>query len=291
MISVVIPAYNEEGSVKEVLERVKSVFSRIKEKSEIILVNDGSADKTAEIASGVSGVRVVSNPVNRGYGASLKAGIRAAKGEWILISDADGTYPIERAPDLLKERESYDMVVGARTGESVKIPLHRKPGKWVLSRLANYLSGSRIPDLNSGLRVFRKADSLRFFNILPNGFSFTTTITLAYLCNSFSVKYIPIDYHVRVGKSKIKPVRDGVNFMVLIVRTTTYFNPLKVFLPFAIAVFLVGLFAFLYQLVILRNVAELPVFLIIVAIQVGFLGLLADLIVRKSGDGSQSALV
>ncbi len=198
-----------------------------------------------------------------------------------MIIDGDGTYPVKAIPELLEEVDNYDMVVGARTGKEVKIQLYRKPAKWFLSKLANYLVGTKIPDLNSGMRIFKKEAATDFFNILPSTFSFTTTITLAYLSNDYNVKYIPIDYDERTGKSKIKPFRDGFNFIMLIVRTITYFNPLKVFLPTSIVLFVFGFIMLLCQGIVTRNVADLPIMLIIAAFQIGFLGLLADLVVRR----------
>lgn len=279
MISVVIPAHNEEKAIGTVLDELIEVLER--QAYEIIVVDDGSTDNTAKIVQQKESIKLVQHPYNKGYGAALKTGIKNATNEIILIIDGDGSYPVNAITELLKEADKYDMVVGARTGKEVKIQLYRKPAKWFLSKLANYLSGTKIPDLNSGLRIFKKEDAIKFFNILPSGFSFTTTLTLAYLSNDYNVKYVPIDYHERAGKSKIKPFRDGFNFIMLIVRTITYFNPLKVFLPISILLFVFGVAILLYQGIVQRNVADLPVMLILAAFQIGFLGLLADLIVRR----------
>ena len=175
------------------------------------------------------------------------------------------------------------MVIGARDREAGTWPWLRALAKDAIRALASYLTRTKIPDLNSGMRIFRKEDAMKFFNILPSGFSFTTTLTLAYLSNDYNVKYVPINYHERKGKSKIKPFRDGFNFIMLIVRTITYFNPLKVFLPISIVLFVFGSMILLYDGIVHRNVADLPVMLILAAFQIGFLGLLADLIVRKKG--------
>ena len=279
MISVVIPAHNEEKAIGTVLDELIEVLEG--QAYEIIVVDDGSTDNTAKIVQQKDSVKLIQHSHNRGYGAAIKTGIKNAITDLILIIDGDGSYPVKAITELLEEANQYDMVVGARTGKEVKIQLYRKPAKWFLSKLANYLAETKIPDLNSGMRIFKKEDAMKFFNILPSGFSFTTTITLAYLSNDYNVKYVPIDYHERTGKSKIKPFRDGFNFIMLIVRTITYFNPLKVFLPISILLFVFGSGILLYEGIVHRNVADLPVMLILAAFQIGFLGLLADLIVRK----------
>lgn len=202
-----------------------------------------------------------------------------------MITDADGTYPNKEIPRLLEHVDQYDMVVGSRTGKDVNIPLYRRPAKRFLSMLANYLSGTKIPDLNSGMRIFRKEDAKKFFNILPSGFSFTTTITLAYLSNGMLIKYVPIDYYERHGKSKIKPFKDGFNFILLIVRTITYFNPLKVFFPISFGLFVMASLVFAYSILMLEKVMDITVIILIVAsIQIGLFGLLSDLIVRRSDE-------
>lgn len=283
MVSVVIPAYNEEMGISKVLSDLKTILDNTHLQYEIIVVDDGSSDKTAEIVQKQDFIRLIQHPVNRGYGAALKTGIRAANGDLILITDADGTYPNEYIPKLLEYSGEYDMVVGARTGKKVHIPLYRRPAKLFLTKLANYLVGTKIPDLNSGMRLFRREDSMKYFHILPSGFSFTTTITLSYLSDDFMVKYVPIDYHERHGSSKIKPFRDGINFILLIVKAITYFNPMKIFLPISFVLLLVAAFLFWYTALVVGKLADVSVIVLIVAaVQVGLFGLLADLIVKRS---------
>ncbi len=280
-ISVVIPAYNEEKGIGNVLAELENVLSKTGLAHEIIVVDDGSEDATAKIVQGCEFVKLVQHPANKGYGSSLKTGIRNATGKWILITDADGTYPTKEIPGLLEFIGQYDMVVGARTGKDVNIPLYRKPAKKLLAWLANYLAETKIPDINSGMRIFRKEDALKFFSVLPKGFSFTTTITLAYLSNDYTIKYVPIDYYKRHGTSKISPLRDFLNFAVLMIRTVAYFNPLKVFLPVSLFMFAGGMISLLYTVIVYRNVTELPVMLLLASLQIGFMGLVADLITKK----------
>jgi len=238
-ISVVMPAYNEAGMVGAQIEIVREVMDRAGYPYELIVVDDGSQDDTANIVR-QQGAILISKKYNRGYGAALKTGIAAAKYDWILIIDADGTYPAVSIPQLLQALPDYDMVVAARTGKNVHIPLIRRPMKWVLGRLANYLARHPIPDLNSGLRVFRKSLAERFQHLLPSGFSFTSTITMSALLNDYRVLYIPIDYHKRVGLSKVRALH-VYDFLLVILRTAIYFNPLRFFLPFGMIFFTVGI--------------------------------------------------
>jgi len=282
MISIIIPACNEESVIGRVLDEIRRVMDGTKIDYEIIVVDDGSTDKTSCIVKDKK-VTLIRHQYNRGYGASLKTGIKSAKGELILITDADGTYPGKDIPKLLKYAEEYDMVVGARIGEDVNISWHRKPGKFILSKLADYLSGVRIPDLNSGFRVFKKNVALEFFHLFPAGFSFTTTITLACLSDDYTVKYVPINYYKREGKSKISPFKDGFDLILLIIRTIVYFNPLKVFIPASILLFLIAVFVAIYSIAIMGKFMDITVLIItMTSIQTAFIGLLADLIIKRS---------
>ncbi|MEP7327227.1 MAG: glycosyltransferase family 2 protein [Gemmatimonadota bacterium] len=272
-VTVVIPAYNEAAHVAEQVRAVDRVMRTSGWTYEILVVDDGSADDTAEQAAG-AGVRVLRRRRNRGYGAALKLGVGAAQYPWILITDADGTYPTEAIPQLLARGEVNSMVVGARTGETVKIPLVRRPAKAFLRWLASYLAGQHLPDINSGLRLMRKDLVRRYEHLLPDGFSFTTTITLAAACNAHPVEYIPINYLARLGQSKIRP-RHAYDFTLLILRTIVFFNPLKVFMPLALAMTVGGLAKFAYDLTI-DNLSESAVLLFLGALITFSLGLLAD---------------
>ena len=238
-VTVVIPAYNEEGGIAAGLHAVEHALKSSGWKYEIIVVDDGSTDATAELASG-HGAEVIRLGANRGYGAALKAGIARAKFDWVAIIDADGTYPAAALPELLELTQSNDMVVGARIGSHVRDPLARRPAKWLFRKFAGFLTGEAIPDLNSGLRVIRKSRVEQFAGILPSGFSFTTTITLAMICCGYPVAYVPIDYSKRIGRSKIKPFH-AVSFAFLILRTVMLFRPMRVLAPIATFVILAGL--------------------------------------------------
>ena len=184
---------------------------------------------------------------------------------------------------LIRNMDDSDMVVGARTGDNVAMPLLRRPAKWFLTGLANYLASTKIPDLNSGMRVMRKSVLTRFLNILPEGFSFTTTITLAMLSNDYHVRFKPIDYHSRTGKSKIRPFADTLGFLMIIIRTIMYFNPLKIFIPISATLFLIALVALFYSAFVLDQVWDVTVIILVsLAIQVAVIGLLADLIDKRS---------
>ncbi len=278
-ISIVIPAYNEAHAISDVVKNIQQVLDETSLNAEIIIVDDASTDGTAASISETN-CRLIRHPYNKGYGASLKTGVRQARHEIVLITDADGTYPPEAIPALVKEMETHDMVVGARTGSSVHIPLIRRPVKWMLRKLANYLSGISIPDLNSGMRAFRKDIVLRYFRLLPSGFSFTTTITLAMLTNDYNVLYIPINYHKRTGKSKIRPIQDTINFFSLVFRMILSFRPLRVFVPI-IAIFgLTGFVKVLYDIQAYDfHLATSTVVLLTLTFQLGVLALIADLIV------------
>jgi glycosyltransferase involved in cell wall biosynthesis len=281
--SVVIPAYNEEGAIDSTLDHLIEQLASRNCEYEIIVVDDGSNDLTREVLARRQDVCVFEHRRNRGYGAALKTGIRHAKHDLIVITDSDGTYPNERIPDLVALASDTDMVVGSRNGPEVEYPLIRKIPKWFLRRFAEWMARQEIPDLNSGLRVFRKDTAQRFLKILPNGFSFTTTITLAMLTNGYAVHYEPINYYARIGKSKIRPVKDTLNFVQLILRTVMYFAPLRVFLPVAGA-FFVGFLASLFQDVfILQDLTERTFILFVTAVQLAMFALLADMIDKRTG--------
>ncbi len=287
-ISVIIPAFNEESAALLVAQEARELLMQHDYRVEIIVVDDGSTDETASVALG-SGARVLQHRRNRGYGAALKTGITAATHDVIAIIDADGTYSPKYLPSMLEELERADMVVGARIGREVHIPFIRLPAKWVLRRLADYVSGSRIPDLNSGLRVFRRDMAMQYFPILPNQFSFTTTITLAMLCDNYAVSYIPIDYQKRKGKSKIVPW-DAGSFAILILRMAMLFRPLRVFLPIAIVCLLYGVGKMSVDLTRDPNISASAIFAFISALLLVLIGMLGDAIATRFGRFNPNAV-
>lgn len=276
-VSVVIPAYNEENAIVPTIEKVRAVLGGAGIDYELVVVNDGSKDGTLAAAES-TGVRVVNFPQNGGYGRALKAGIAVTSAPLVAIIDADGTYPAEVLPKMIEMAAYNEMVVGDRGAAMKGVPMIRKPAKWILNNLASYLAQHRITDLNSGLRVFRRPELERFLHLLPNAFSFTTTITLCMLASGFNVSYLPITYGKRVGTSKIK-AKDFFRFMMLVCRLTVYFQPLRVFLPIGVLLFLIGFAKGIYDIYI-DNLSETAVFGMLGAVMVWSLGLIADMIAR-----------
>lgn len=231
MISVVIPALNEEKAILDTIRSVQSALEARGIAHEIIVVDDGSSDETGGIAK-AAGARVIGHPTSGGYGRALKTGILAAVYDVVGILDADGTYPAARIPDLfdLVCFKGYDMAVGARTGKEYRGTFFKMPARRVFQWLGEYATGRNIPDINSGLRVFRRDVPLRFMHTVSNGFSFTASITLAALLSGCFVAYIPIDYGPRVGRSHVRAVRDSLRSLQIIVENILYYNPLKLFL-------------------------------------------------------------
>lgn len=251
MISVVIPAFNEEGAIAATVTHVREVLSAQEGCSfEVVVVDDGSSDRTAELAE-AAGARLVRKVHNVGYGHSLKLGISAAQYDTIVITDADGTYPIDRIPELLEMyAKGYDMVVAERTGDHYRESALKQPLRAVLRALVEFTAGRRIPDPNSGLRVFSRRTVMPFFSHLSNTFSFTTSVTLAYMLCQKYVTYVPIPYFERVGKTKVRLFRDSLRTMQYIVQAILYYNPLKLFLALCLALMVPSLLAALTGVVI-----------------------------------------
>jgi glycosyltransferase involved in cell wall biosynthesis len=282
-VSVIIPVYNEqhalEAELKAIRKAIGSAFPY-----EIIVVDDGSTDGL-DISSYKDLIdQFLKHKKNMGYGAALKTGMRHSKGQKIVITDADGTYPPEPIPLLVAALDNCEMAVGARTGANVQIPFSRQPAKFVLRQIANYLAETKIPDLNSGLRAFWKKEAEPFYHILPRGFSLTTTITLAFLCDDLRVEYYPIDYHKRKGKSKIRPIRDTKNILLTILRTVIYFNPLKVCLPLGSVFLILAFLILILSMIFLERIPDGTISVLTLSgIQIMTIGLLADLFIRRSG--------
>jgi len=278
-ISVVIPAYNEEGTLGDVIQDVKEALSSAKILGEIIVVDDNSTDKTAEIAL-ENGAKLIKLSKNRGYGFALKKGIKSARYEYILIVDADGTYPREGISALLEEKGDYDMLIGVRIGLDPS-PI-KKPVKWLFNKIAGYIAGEKIPDINSGLRIFKKSLVEEFLEILPDGFSFTSTITIASITNNKEVRYKNVAYIKRKKSSHFHPIKDTFSMFSLVLRTIIYFNPLKIFLPLSMFFFIAATLLFIYRVFVQKAFMTTIIILYVSALQVLAIGLLADLIERKT---------
>ena len=276
-VTVVIPAYNERDGIGPTVTEVRRVLEASGHAFEVLVVDDGSTDGTGQAAS-AAGAVVVRLAENRGYGDALKTGIVRSHGDLVVIIDGDGTYPPDAIPALLDQASDADMVVGARSNRDVSVPHHRRPAKQLLTWLASYLAATRIPDLNSGLRVLKRSVLGQFMHLLPSGFSFTTTITLAMLCTGHRVVYVPVSCRPRVGSSKLRAA-EFATFIMLVLRTVVLFNPLRVFLPLGAALFVIGLIKFAYDVTI-WNLSETAVMAFLAAIVVWAVGLLADMIAR-----------
>jgi glycosyltransferase involved in cell wall biosynthesis len=283
--SIIVPCFNEEGGISKTIAQLRESLRGL-QPYEFIVIDDGSTDGTPAVleqeqSSDVE-LQVLRHRANQGYGAALKTGIRAANGELIVITDADGTYPNERIPELLHQALDADMVVGARVGDDVQYSLLRKIPKMFMRWYAMWITRQDIPDLNSGMRVFRRSIVERFFNVLPDGFSFTTTITLAMMTNRYRVIFVPIGYSPRIGKSKIQPIRDTLRFLQLILRTGMYFAPLRVYAPVLWIMFVSFLASLAYDIFVLNDITEKTLLLLMLFITSTMFALLADMLDKRS---------
>jgi len=281
MITVLIPAFNEEGAVALTIARIREILEADQSLagSEILLVDDGSRDNTAAEAE-QAGATVVRNPHNLGYGSALKRGIKAAQHEVICIMDADLTYPPEAIPMLYREYcRGFDMVVGARTGEHYRQSALKAPMRRVLQFLVEYTANRKIPDVNSGFRIFDRATAGAFFDHLCNTFSFTTSLTLAYMMNDRFVTYVYIDYFERRGRSKVRMIRDSLRTLQYILEAVMYYNPLKIFMLMSGLLLATAVIGFLAGAVTRLNAPYyLSVGCVLIAILVFCFGLLAVLL-------------
>ncbi|MDD5154971.1 MAG: glycosyltransferase family 2 protein [Candidatus Omnitrophica bacterium] len=286
-ISVILPAYNEEEAIGKVIDDVNSTMKQGGYDFEIIVVDDASVDRTAEIARS-RGVMLLQHDINKGVGAARKTGILRCSGEIIVMLDSDGTYPAGSIPELLKYIPEYDQVIGARTSEQGALRMLRQPVKWVMFKLASFLAKQKIPDLNSGLRALKKDVLLKYLYLIPNGFSCVSTMTLSFLCNGRRIKYIPVDYYKRTGKSKFKIFGDTKDFLFTIIRIAMYFNPLRVLLLLSLLLFAIGGLKIAHSIIAspLHRMQESDAVILLSAVIILTCGLLADLIVNQAKDGN-----
>ena len=291
--TVVLPCFNEQDHVLQELERITASLDASGLGYEILAIDDASTDNTLhvlrEAAKTMPHVQVLAFRRNGGSGTARRIGTLRAKGEIVVWTDADMTYPNERIPEFVAmlEDPTYDQVVGARTSEEGTHKLLRVPAKWLIRGIASYLSGTKIPDLNSGLRAFRRSVSLPYLRLLPPGFSCVTTITLAFLQNQHDVHYVPIDYAKRAGTSKFHFVRDAYRYILQVLRMIMYFDPLKVLMPLALWLLAIGFVKAVVDMI--RHPFYFPantILLVMAGLLIGSMALLADLIVRSRGDSA-----
>ena len=253
-LTIILPMYNEAATIKTVLQTLLDMMDTqlAHVPFELIIVDDGSSDGSAEQVRQLEDnrLRVQQHPYNIGNGAAIKTGIRLAQGEFVLLMDADGQHKPSDIPRLLEHTDRYDMVVGARTRES-DTAVHRDIANTIYNTFASYVCGRKIEDLTSGFRVIKTDIAKSMVYMLPNTFSYPTTITLAVVRSGYSLKYIPIVAQKRVGKSKIKLLRDGSRFFLILFKIATLFSPLKIFVPASISTFLLGFGYGLFKVLIL----------------------------------------
>ncbi len=279
MISIILPVLNEDLSIGKTIDLINETMSKTSYDYEIIVVDDGSSDKTYDIAKEKKAI-LLQHPSNLGTGAARKTGIINSNGDIIVTLDADGSYPVHQIPELLKYLPQYDQVIGARLNEAGKTKFLRVPTKWFIKKLASYLTQTDIPDPNSGFRAFKKEIMLKYLYLIPDRFSCVTTMTIAFLCNNHGVKFIPIEYYKRIGKSKFHPIKDTANYIIAIIRIILYFYPLRIFLPLGLLLFLTGVLKSIYDVSFgVGHMQQLDIVILISSLIIFITGLLADLIV------------
>ena len=284
-LTVLLPAFNEEEAIERVLAEIVDALADEPIRYEIVVVDDASTDRTAERAERFSAdcwqcaVRVIRSPENRGAGAARRTGIRQARGEIVVMLDADGSYPAGAIPELLRWFPAYDQVNGARTSEQGTLPWLRKPTKWFIRKLASYLTGHKIPDLNTGLKAFKREAMLPWLWVVPDGFSCVTTMTLAFLTNGYAVKYVPTRYRPRIGRSKFHPIKDTLAYLGTVLRIVLYFRPLKVFLPLSGMLTLLGMAKTGLDWCLTGSMQESDIVIFVAGFMTCMLGLLAEVIV------------
>jgi len=282
-VSVVLPVYNEKGHLRAEIDRIRAALEASRHSFEIIVVDDGSNDGSEKELPGIDGITLITHRKNQGSGAARRTGTTAARGRVVVWTDVDMTYPNDRIPELVEEMDGYDHIVGWRQTEEGTLKVLRTPAKWLIRKLASFLSETDIKDLNSGLRAFRRDVAMQYVHELPKGFSCVTTLTMSFLGNGYSVGFMPIDYFPRAGRSKFHWLRDTRRYILQVIRMTLSYNPLKVFLP--VGLLLLGLgfvkLGFDWAERDFRLAAN-TLLIFFAALQVITVGLLADLVVRAT---------
>ncbi len=283
-ISAIIPAYNEEATIEKVIDGLRSAFESSSVSYEIIAVNDASKDKTGALINQIENITAIHHSENQGYGASIKTGVKSAQGEYILIIDGDATYPTKAIPQMIEHIGHYALVSGKRSGRNfdARWLYLQRAGKFILRMIASYISKHKIPDINCGLRIYKKEIFNKFLHLYPNQFSLTTTSLVAFLSNNYRIKFIPIEYHKRTGKSTLKPFKSFGQFTGLILKISLFFKPIRIFLPLSMLLLIMAVLVALYGLFI-KNVFydTTTILLATTALQTLFFGLLAEIIVHN----------
>ncbi len=290
-VTVVLPAYNEVGHVEAELVRIAAAMDASGYVYDLDVYDDGSTDGTRDLLRDIADtgrfprLRYFPRTRNGGSGTIRRIGSQEARGRIVVWTDADMTYPNERIPEfvrMLDEDDTFDQVVGARTSEEGTYKLLRVPAKWAIRRIASYLTATKIPDLNSGLRAFRREVALPYLPLLPPGFSCVTTLTVAFLSNGHDVRYEPIEYAKRAGKSKFSFIKDAYRYILQVLRMVMYFNPLKVLMPVALWLLAIGAVKVIYDVVAHPvRIAINTLLLLVTGLIIAAVALLADLIVRS----------
>jgi glycosyltransferase involved in cell wall biosynthesis len=281
-VTILLPAYNEALAIGTTIENLRTRYADF----EVLVVDDGSTDDTAKEAQ-KAGARVLAHPYNIGNGAAIKTGLRAAAGEWIIMMDSDGQHDFEDVAKLLEYRDGYDMVIGARSRKS-DTSFHRDIANKLYNAMASFVCKFKVEDLTSGFRMIRKDTALQFIHLLPNTFSYPSTLTLAYLRSGLGVKYIPIETRRRKGKSKIKLFQDGARFFIIITKIATLFSPLRVFLPISFLFFIVGSAYYIYTFITANRFSNMSALLFSTSVIIFMMGLVSEQITQLRYDRHQN---
>lgn len=277
-ITILLPAFNEEQSIGNTVSTLKQLYPD----HEVLVIDDGSTDNTAEVAMS-AGANVWPHPYNIGNGASIKTGLRCAKGDWVIMMDADGQHNASDIGKLSDHKNSFDMVVGARRNK-FKTATHRNVANYIYNKFASYITKFKVEDLTSGLRLVRKDVAIKYLYLLPNRFSYPTTLTMAYLRSGLSIKYIPIKINKRTGKSKIKIIPDGARFLLTIIKVATLYSPFRIFFPISLFFFITGNGYYIYTYLSMHRLTNMSTFLLSTSVIIFMMGLISEQISQMRYD-------